>query len=572
VHEAVKKARDLQSRNAELAARVALAEELIQRLREESQEVAPLKRENAQLKSEVSHYVERAVLLEEELRWWKAQIFGRSAQHHSADVSADQKLLFNEAEVLAAIEAADAAHANRATTIAAHARKPHTGGRKAIPKEFPRKIIEHDLDEHEKCCPHDGTPLERFGEQTSERYGYRRAKIWVEHHVRPTYGCPSCRGAVKTASVPPQLLPKTNAGASLLAHLVANKFVDGIPIYRTCGQLERLGLDLSPGTAGTWVNSAADKASAMIELMHERLLSVSYLHMDETYLQVLKSEKAPSSTHFMAVRTGGPPGQRIVLFNYMASRTVEALKKLLIGPNGPYTGKLLTDGLDLYDSVAEALHLRHYGCLNHCRQYFDKAVKVTELPSGRGLARVALEDYLGKVYGIERKVKELRKAAERSATSALPQILELRQTHAAPIMAAFKRWVEDLLPGVPPKTALGKALAYTTRQWEKLQKFLTDPEMPADNNYCENQIRPFAVGRRAWLFADSHVGANASAKLFSLVMTCRVNGIEPYAYLCYLFEELPKAATAAQLEALLPWNAKAALAVAIAGTDAELAA
>jgi transposase len=163
---------------------------------------------------------------------------------------------------------------------------------------------------------------------------------------------------------------------------------------------------------------------------------------------------------------------------------------LLIGPNGPYRGKFLTDGLDLYDAVAEALALRHYGCLAHCRQYFDKAAKVTELPSGRSLARVALEDFLKQVYAIERNVKALRKAAEPSSIAPLSQILALRQKQAAPIMAAFKKLVDDLLPGVAPKTALGKALAYTTRQWEKLARFLSDPEMPADNNYCENQIRP----------------------------------------------------------------------------------
>jgi transposase len=354
--------------------------------------------------------------------------------------------------------------------------------------------------------------------------------------------------------------------------LVANKFVDGIPIYRTCGQLERLGLGLSPSTAGTWVNAAGDKMTALVRLLHEELFSVSFIHMDESYLQVLKSDKAPTSTHYMVVRAGGAHGKRIVLFNYEASRTAEALRNLLIGPNGPYRGKLLTDGLDLYDAVAEALGLRHYGCLAHCRQYFDKAAKVTELPSGHSLARVALEDFLKQVYVIERQVKALRKAAEPSGIAPFAQILALRQKEAAPIMAAFKKWVDDLLPGVPPKTALGKALAYTARQWEKLSRFLSDPEMSADNNYCENQIRPFAVGRRAWLFVDSQLGAKASANLYSIVMTCRANGIEPYAYLCHVFEEFPKAKTAEQLEALLPWNAKVTLDAAAAQTDAELAA
>jgi transposase len=480
VHEAIKSARDLQNKNAELAARLAVSEEQIRLLREQSQKVQPLQIQIEQLKNQVSHYCERAVLLEEELRWLKAQVFGRAAPHHSPDTAADQRMLFNEAEVLTAIEAADVAHANRKTTIAGYERQ-HTGGRKAIPEAFPRKNIPHDIGEDEKFCPHDGTALERFGEETSERYAYRRPKIWVERHIRHRYGCPTCRSgeAIKIAPVPAQLLPKTNAGASLLAHLIANKFVDGIPIYRTCGQLERLGMDLSPGTAGTWINAAGDKMTALVQLMHEELLTTSFIHMDETYLQVLKSDKAPTSTHYMVVRAGGPPGKRIVLFNYVASRTVEALKHLLIGPNGPYQGKLLTDGLELYDSVVEALSLRHYGCLAHCRQYFDKAAKVTELPSGRSLARVALEEYLGKVYAVERKVKALRKAAEHNGIAQFPEILALRQKEAAPIMAAFKKWVDDLLPGVPPKTALGKALAYTTRQWAKLQRFLSDPEIPA---------------------------------------------------------------------------------------------
>lgn len=544
MHPAVQNARKLLDQNAELSARLRVSEEQNRALREE----------NERIKAEASRQCERAVLLEEEVRWLKAQVFGRSAEHRALELSPDQQLLFNEAEILAAIEAADAAHAARSTPIPAHERR-HTGGRKAIPKHFPRREVAHDLPELEKVCPHDGTPLERFGEEVCERYGYERPKIWVERHVRFKYGCPCCRVGVKIAPPPPQILPKSNAGASLLAHLIANKFVDGMPIYRTCGQLERLGLDLSPGTAGTWVNAVGDAVTPLVRLLHEELLGAPFLHMDETYLQVLKSEKAPSSTHFMVVRAAGPPGKRIVLFNYEASRTVAALKNLLLGPNGPYRGKLLTDGLELYDSVSEELGLLHFGCLTHCRRYYDKASKVTELPSGRSLARVAMEDYLAKVFGVERQVKALREHAEKSGSPPpLEQILALRQEQSAPLMAAFKRWVDELLPGVPPKSALGKALAYTCSQWEKLCRFLNDPEMPAENNYCENQIRPFAVGRRSWLFVDSHVGATASANLYSLVMTARANSIEPYAYLNHLLEELPKAATLEQLEALLPWN------------------
>jgi hypothetical protein len=185
---------------------------------------------------------------------------------------------------------------------------------------------------------------------------------------------------------------------------------------------------------------------------------------------------------------------------------------------------------------------------------------VTELPSGRSLARVAIDEYIRQVYRVEGQIKELREAHEkRGEQLPLESVLKLRQEKSAPIMETFKRWVDELLPGVPPNSALGKALAYTVHQWEKLSRFLSHPDIPADNNYCEQQIKSFAVGRKAWMFCDSKVGATASANLYSLVMSARANGVEPFAYLEYLFERLPQATTVEMIEALLPWNVKAAL-------------
>jgi transposase len=399
--------------------------------------------------------------------------------------------------------------------------------------------------------------MDRIGQEISERYHYEPPKVWVERQIRPKWSCGRCHQGVHIASCPPQILPKSNASASLLAYLVASKFVDGLPIYRVSQQLKRQEVDLSPGVAGTWVNAVGESVLPLINLMHEELLAQPFLQMDETYLQVVRSEKAPVSDHYMVVRAAGPPSRRIILFNYEPSRTVAALQNLLIGPQGPYTGKLLTDGLELYDTVTQALKLVHFGCLQHCRTYYHKAAKVTELPSGKNLARMAIDEYIGKVYTVERHIKELRADREKSGTALpLETVLKIRQERSAPVMAAFKDWVEKLLPGVPPTSALGKALSYTMNQWPKLVRYLDHPEMPVDNNYLENQIRPFAQGRRVWLFAQTQQGARASANLYSLVSCARVNGLEPYAYLRHLFEELPKASTAEALEALLPWNVK----------------
>jgi transposase len=551
----IKNVQEILARNAELTARLRVADEQNRRLQEENQRLKSLEPQN-------KHLNERVLLLEEEIRWFKEQYFGRSSQKSASESSPDQKMLFNEAEALAAIEEAEAAHAARATQIAAHERKRGDGGREAIPEHLPRKQIVHDLPNAQKYCEHDGTcwEMDCIDREVSERYHYEAPQIWVEQHVRLKRACSHCHQGVRIAARPPHILPKTNASASLLAHLIASKFVDGLPIYRICRQLERQHVLLSPGTAGTWVNATGENVLPLINLLHEQLLSESLVHMDESYLQVLRSDKAPTTEHYMVVRAAGPPGRRIVLFNYESSRTAAALRNLLIGPAGPYTGKLLSDGLELYDLVSEELKLIHLGCLQHCRSYYYKAAKVTELPSGKNLARVAIDDYIGEVYAVERQIKALRERCENAGTTlSLDTVLKLRQEKSAPIMAEFKEWVDKLLPGVAPNSALGKALSYTSKQWVKLTAFLSHPDAPVDNNYLENQIRPFAVGRRAWLFAHNPYGARASANLYSLVSCARVNGIEPHAYLLHLFEELPKAHSVEALEALLPWNVKSVL-------------
>lgn len=553
-------AQQILDKNAELAARLHLAESLAAQHLKESQ---ALKSELEQVRAERAHYCERVVLLEEELKWLKAHYFGASSQKLDAALThPDQPLLFNEAEVLAAIAAAEAAERERTTKIPAHERK-HTGGRRSIPEHFPRIPIEHDLPEQQKWCTKCSTAhlLTRIGQEVRECYRFEPPKISVEQHIRWTYVCEERHEGVITAPAPPAILPKSMASPSLLAYLITSKFVDGLPLYRVSRQLERSGMDLTAGTAGTWVNViGGQKIVPLIRLMHEEQLAFPYLHMDETYLQVLRSDKAPTSDHFMVVRAGGPPGRRIVLYDYIASRTTAALKHLLIGPEGSYRGKLLTDGLERYDEICRELQLLHFGCLQHCRQYYFKARKVSQLPSTRTLANAALEEYLRPIFAVEERIEQLRaESARRGEAPPLAQVLELRQGRSKPIFERFKSWVEELSPGTPPKSALGQALGYSLSQWEKLTRHLDHPEVPAHNNHIEQQIKQFAVGRKAWLFCHDKVGAQASANLFSLVTTCRLNEVEPFAYLSYMLERLPTATTVEALEALLPWNAKLAL-------------
>jgi transposase len=233
------------------------------------------------------------------------------------------------------------------------------------------------------------------------------------------------------------------------------------------------------------------------------------------------------------------------------------LKQLLVRPEGPYRGKLLTDGLEHYDDICQELQLLHFGCWQHLRAYFFKARKVSQLPSTRTLASTAIVDYIRHIFAVEAEIETLRAQYEqRGATLPISVAYALRQSKSAPVVQKFKEWVDTLLPGTPPNSALGKALGYCTRQWSKLVLFLEHGEVPIHNNFVERQIKQYALGRKLWMFCYDKVGAQASANLFSLVMTARANGVEPFEYLSELFEQLPAATTVEAIEALLPWNLK----------------
>jgi transposase len=485
---------------------------------------------------------ERNRLLEEENRWLKAQLFGRSSEKMPVEEqSPDQAWLFNEAEALA--KAAESAP--QTITIPAHDRTKR--GRRKLAADIPRVEVVHDLSAAEKVCPVDGTALERIGEETSEQLDFKPAQVRVLKHIRPKYACPCCHQGIKIAPTPPALFPKSLATPSLLAHITTAKFVDGLPLYRQEAQFARLGVTLGRATMAGWmIRLGGTHVVPLINLLKEQMLEHPLIHCDETRLQVLSSDKAPTADHWMWVRASGPPCRRIVLFDYDASRGGAVPKRLLEG----YRGILLTDGYEPYATVAQELGLVHAGCLAHARRKFDEAKKAQ--PSDIGHAKTALA-FIRELYLIEREL------TEREHPVTAERRLEVRTARSAPIVAQFHAWLEALAPKVLPESRLGKAVYYTLGQWQKLTQFLKHGEIPLDNNRVENAIRPFVVGRKGWLFSDTVKGALASANLYSLVETAKANGVEPHAYLTFLFERLPHLKTVGGFEALLPWNVKASL-------------
>jgi len=495
---------------------------------------------------DISALTARLKLLEEENRWLKAQLFGRSSEKTPReDLHPDQGWLFNEAEALTA--AAEAAPVS--VTIHAHQRLKH--GRKRLDASLPRVDVIHDISEAEKRCATDGTTLERIGEEISEQLDYQPAKIRVIRNIRPKYACPCCRQGIKIAPVPAMLFPKSIATPALLAQITTAKFVDHVPLYRQETQLGRLRVCLGRATMAGWmIRLGATHVVPIINLLVERLLEAALIHCDETRLQVLNSSKAPAADHWMWVRAAGPPGRRIILFDYDPSRGGAVPRRLLEG----YRGILLTDGYEAYAQVALALGLVHAGCMAHARRAFDEAHKA-QPSDGPSHAKIAL-DFIRELYRIEGPLWD------RDHPISAEQRVRIRCERSAPVIDRFHRWLDGLAPQVVPQSRLGRAVHYTLGQWPKLTVFLKHGEVPLDNNRCENAIRPFVVGRKGWLFSDTVAGAKASANLFSLVETCKANGIEPHAYLSRLFERLPHLHTVDDFESMLPWNVKIPLAAA----------
>ncbi len=488
-----------------------------------------------QLEKENHHYKIQVLSLQEQLNLLLHKHFGASSEK----LSADQLRLFNEAEQ--ETDTLEQAQTQNSVTVAEHERKKP--GRKSLPDTLPREEVIHDLSEDEKFCPHDGHALKAIGEERTEQLDYIPAQVKVIEHVRLKYACPCCAQGVKIAPLPPQPLPKSIASPNLLAHVSVSKYADGLPLYRQEKQWQRLGIELGRGTLSNWMVGVGMLVQPLLNLLREQLLDGDYIQMDETPLQVLNEPgKIPQSQSYMWVQRGGPPGQTIVLFEYDPTRSGSVPVRLLDG----FEGYLQTDGYDGYGAVCQQAGITRVGCFAHARRKFDEAIKAQgkkKLNTSGNKASKGL-NFIRKLYAIERTVKD----------STPEERYRVRQEQAKPVLDKMKCWLDTSLEQVPPQSAIGKAIHYTTRQWSRLIAYLDDGQLQIDNNLVENAIRPFALGRKNWLFSNTQNGAKASAHLYSLIETTKANGLEPYHYLRYVYRELPKAKTLGDIEALLPAN------------------
>jgi transposase len=519
-------------------------------------ELQQLQRENARLKRQIAeaearHARETRTLeahnasLLERLNVLLATRYGASSEvHDTAQLS-----LFNEAEVEAASQSEVANEPDDAAPSSAPRKR---SGKRALPAELERIEVRHELAPHERLCPHDGAELEAIGEETSEQLDIVPAKVRVLRHVQVKYACRRCRDHLATAPKPRSPIPGSQVSPGLLAHVAVSKYLDHWPLYRQGQVFERMGAVVHRSTMSHWMCKAGALLQPLINLLQDEALSQPHLHMDETRVQVLNEPgKTAESQSFMWVRVGGQRQRPIILFDYDPTRAKTVPRRLLAG----FTGILQTDGYTGYDAAVGEYGLISAGCWAHARRRFDEVFKAAGInpkkplskgkspPNAVRKAAVALQR-MKTLFAIEHRIRE----------ASPDERIAVRQRESAPVIAELRHWLDETRPKVTPQSKLGQALAYLDGQWPRLIVFLDHGAVEMTNNIAENAIRPFAVGRKNWMFSDSQTGARASANLYSLLMTAKAHSLEPYGYLKYLFEQLPHVTDVDAFETLLPWN------------------
>lgn len=427
---------------------------------------------------------------------------------------------------------------SQSNTIDVPAHKPTKAKRAPFPKNLPREEIVHDIEEEKKICDC-GCEKERFGEEVTEQLKVIPPKLSVVCHIRPKYACKKCESAVSIAAMPNLLLPKSNATPSLITFIILNKYCDHLPLYRQEQIWKRYNINIPRNTMCGWLLSVAELCEPLWEQLRLYLLAHDYIQADETTLQVMKeSERKNTQKSYAWVYKGGCVKQKVVVYEYQETRAGLHARNFLKG----FKGYLQTDGYKGYDWVDDIEEIIHLGCMAHARRPFAELVKLIKKP---GKAHQALA-FIQKLYKVEKEARDNGLTPEERQA--------LRDKKSKPILNKLKEWLEKTMRGSPPQGKLGKGIKYMIDRWEELTNFLKDGRLEIDNNGVENSIRPFAVGRKNWLFMGSPRGARAGMIFYSLIMTCKANDIDPASYFNYMLNRIRNCKTDNDYKALLPLN------------------
>lgn len=384
-----------------------------------------------------------------------------------------------------------------------------------LPAHLPRKV---------EVIEPEGLPenAKKIGELVTEVLEYEEANIYVRQIIRPKYIIEQNdeETRIVTAGLPSLPIAKGNAGPSMLAHIIISKYVDHLPLYRQAQIFKRQNLLIAESTLGGWFKGTCTLIEPLYEALKNKMFSCDYLQADETPIPVLSRDK-PGSTHKGYHWVYYDPLRKLVLFDYQKSRGREGPDELLQN----FKGYLQTDGYQVYDGLKNQENIIQLACMTHARRKFEHALNSDQL-----LAQEMMVLF-GELYEVERQAREVGLSYD--------ALKDLRQEKAKPVLEKMKAWLDEHLLTVLPKSALGVAIAYTQNLWPRLIRYIDDGRFQIDNNLIENSIRPVALGRKNYLFAGSHDAAKNASMIYSLLATCKINNIEPKAWLKEILTMLP---------------------------------
>ena len=403
--------------------------------------------------------------------------------------------------------------------------------RAALPPELPRVEMHHEPESTHCTTPGCGCQLKRIGEDISEKLDYTPGLFTVERHIRGKWTCAKCQ-TLTQAPVPAQIIDKGIPTSGLLAQVLVAKYADHLPLYRQEGIFARAGMALPRSTLSAWVGVCGVRLQPLVDALKEEILSHAVLHADETPVAMLHpGHKKTHRAYLWAYAPGAFEDLKAVVYDFCESRAGEHARTFL----GDWKGALVCDDFSGY-KAGFAGGILEAGCMAHARRkFFDLHVS-----NKSEIAGLALQ-YIGQLYDVEREVKNLH-ADERR---------QIRQAQSKPLAGALHEWMVLQRRQITDGSATAKALDYSLRRWGALTRFLDDGQLPIDNNWIENQIRPIAIGRNNWLFAGSLRAGQRAAAVMSLIQSAKLNGHDPYAYMKDVLLRLPTQ-RASQVRELLP--------------------
>jgi transposase len=384
------------------------------------------------------------------------------------------------------------------------ARKGKSKGRQALPKSLPRERRVVDIPEAEKQCSCGKTKV-KIGSAVSEKLDFVPASFRVIETETLRYACPKCHEGVSVAKAPAQAVEKGLAAEGLLAYVAVSKYADHLPLHRQHRIYERHGVDLSVSTLCDFVEQVATATTPIVDEIKRQILGTQYLQTDETSVTVLDEPQGRFKGRLWVYLD--PIGRQAV-FDATPTRERDGPETFL----RDFRGKLQADAYSGYDALFRGGGMEEIGCWAHARRRFVEALS----GDTRAATMVALIQQLYQV--------------ERDATDAASR-LRLRQERSKPILEQIAAERQRLEGEVLPKSPLGDAVRYLTNQWQALCRFAEDGSLQIDNNNAERQLRAVAVGRKNWLFSGSMTGAHRAAVIYSLIQSCRLVDVDPFAYL-----------------------------------------